>query len=172
MKSIFKPVLIACLMAAAGFTALAQPMAPYMHEGMGHRGMGTMDPARMQGFLDKKNAAFKQNLKISPTQEAAWNTYVAAMKVPADMMAKRSEMADVAKLPTPERIDKMKALRAQHITEMNAVMDQRGEATKVFYAVLTPEQKKIFDDRSQHQWGAHGHMRDAEGHHGPAQNKP
>ncbi len=36
----------------------------------------------------------------------------------------------------------MKALRA----ERNARMDQRADATKTFYAALTPEQKKTFDE--------------------------
>lgn len=48
----------------------------------------------------------------------------------------------MAKLPTPERIDKMKALRSQHMSDMTTAMDKRGEATKALYAALTPEQQK------------------------------
>ena len=45
------------------------------------------------------------------------------------------------KLTTPERIDQMQALHAQREAEMK----KRGDATKTFYAGLTPEQKKTFD---------------------------
>ena len=43
------------------------------------------------------------------------------------------------------RIDKMKALRTQHMTDMNAAMDKRDQATKTLYAALSPEQQKVFD---------------------------
>ncbi|MEO6322967.1 MAG: Spy/CpxP family protein refolding chaperone, partial [Polaromonas sp.] len=68
------------------------------------------------------------------------------------------------KLATPERIDKMRALRTQRMTEMNAEMDKRGEATKAFYSALSPEQKKTFDAEHQKmgQHKGHGHGR---GHH-------
>jgi hypothetical protein len=47
----------------------------------------------------------------------------------------------MAKLATPERIDRMRAVRAQR----NAEMDKRMDATKTFYAALSAEQKKTFD---------------------------
>ena len=49
----------------------------------------------------------------------------------------------------------MRALRNQRMAEMNAAMDKRGEATKAFYAALTPEQQKTFDaEHKKH--GPHG----------------
>jgi Spy/CpxP family protein refolding chaperone len=53
----------------------------------------------------------------------------------------------------------MKALRTQRMTEMNAEMDKRGDATKAFYAALSPEQQKIFDaeHRKMGQREGHGH---------------
>lgn len=171
MKSIFKPVLLAALLASAGMAAYSQaPQAsagdmmaagPMMHEGgMHHERMGRMDPARMQAWIDKRLAALKAELKLTPAQEGAWTTFATAMKPSADMMktwqARRAERAEIAKLPTPERIDKMKALRTQHMNEMNAAMDQRGEATKAFYATLTPEQKKTFDAQTLRHHGRGG----------------
>jgi hypothetical protein len=50
----------------------------------------------------------------------------------------------MAALTTPERIDRMIAMRAQR----NAEMDKRFEATKTFYATLTADQKKVFDAES------------------------
>ena len=66
------------------------------------------------------------------------------------------------KLTTPERIDRMRALRAQQAAEA----DRRGEATKTFYAALTPEQQKTFDSRGQHMRGKGGHRGDRGHGHG------
>lgn len=138
-----------------------------MHEGRGHERMGTMDPAKMQAWMDKRNADLKAALKITPAQEGAWTTYTAAMKPPADLMGKHPDRAEMDKLTTPERIDKMKTLRTQHMTDMMTAMDKHGEATKAFYATLTPEQKKTFDDRAmRHQGGERRHGGDM-----PAQPK-
>jgi Spy/CpxP family protein refolding chaperone len=67
------------------------------------------------------------------------------MKPNAKMHENRPDRAELAKLTTPERIDKMKALRTQHMTDMNAAMDKRDQATKTLYAALSPEQQKVFD---------------------------
>lgn len=64
-------------------------------------------------------------------------------------------------LSTPERIDKMRALRSQHMTERTSAMDKRDEATKVFYAALNADQKKTFDTE---------HARIGR-HHGPHRGK-
>src|SRR5450830_1602702 len=169
MKSIFKPLLLAGLLATAGFAALSQPMGGGDCAGMTgdmHHRMGNMDPAKMQARMDKHFATLKTQLKLTPAQEGAWTTYTAAMKPPVDLMAKRAEYAELVKLPTPERIDKMKALRTQHMADMNAAMDQRGEASKAFYATLTPEQQKTFDAM-----GTGGHMGGMHRGKGPMQSK-
>ena len=170
MKLFFKPVLLAGLLTAAAFAAFAQTPAPadhagmmgaggpMMHDEMGHERMGRMDPAKMQAWMDKRLAALKAKLKLTAAQEGAWSTFTAAMKPTGAMLAKRPDYAELAKLPTPERIDKMKALHTQHISEMTAAMDQRGEATKAFYATLTPEQKKVFDDNAMRRPGHRGWM--------------
>lgn len=173
MKSIFKPLLLAGLLATAGFAALSQPMGGGDCAGMTgdmHHRMGNMDPAKMQAWMDKRLATLKTQLKLTPAQEGAWTTYAASMKPSADMMAKRAEYAELAKLPTPERIDKMKALRTQHMTDMTANMDQHGEATKAFYATLTPAQQKTFDTAAMHQ-GHGGHKGGSRGGKGPMQSK-
>ena len=143
------------------------------HDGMGHHRMGNTDPARMQAWVDKRNAELKAQLKLTAAQNGAWTTYTAAMKPPADLMAKRAaEHIELDKLSTPERIDKMKALRTQHMGDMNAAMDQRGEATKAFYATLTPEQQKVFDANTLRRHGAHGRKGGHWDSKTPAQPKP
>jgi len=160
MKSIFKPLLIAGLLATAGLTAFSQsPMSP-MGAGMG------------QARMDKHQAELKAKLKLSAAQEADWTTFVAAMKPPADMQARQAQHDELAKLPTPERIDKMKALRSQHMAEMTAAMDKRGDASKAFYATLTPEQKKTFDASMMPHHGDKGHMSGMHAGKGPAPAKP
>jgi periplasmic protein CpxP/Spy len=39
---------------------------------------------------------------------------------------------------------------------MTAAMAQRGDATKAFYAVLTPEQQKVFDASTTRHFGSAG----------------
>ncbi len=161
MKPVFKTLIVAGLLATVGFAAYSQ--SPGGMDMMGHDGgsrmghMGQRDPAKMEKMMAKRAAELKAKLKITPAQEGAWTTFTSAMKPPADMMAKRPDRAEMDKLSTPERIDKMHALRTQHMADMQAAMDKRDEATKTFYATLTPEQKKVFD-------AEHARMRD--GHHG------
>jgi hypothetical protein len=141
MKKLIQSMVVAGLMAAAGGTAFAQ-----MGEGMmGHEGMQHRDPAKMAQMHAKHLADLKAKLKITATQETAWNAFAEAMKPPTDMMNKRPDRAEMDKLTTPERIDKMRALHKEHMTVMEANMDKRAEATKIFYATLSAEQKKTFD---------------------------
>ncbi len=178
MKSVFKPLLLAGLLATASLAAFSQappadPMtgasAPMKHHGMRHHDrMGRMDPAKMQARMDQRNAELKALLKITPAQESAWTAYTAAMKPPTDLRANRPDRAALEKLPTPERIDTMKALRNRHMAEMSAAMDKRGEATKTFYAALTPEQQKVFDAKAMRRHGRDGRMGGPQHGKGPA----
>lgn len=183
MKSVFKPILLAGLLATAGFAAFSQAPAggdrgpmmgagSPMHEGYRHDRMGQRDPAKMQAWMDKRNTELKAKLKLTPAQEGAWTTYTAAMKPPADLIAKRPDRAELDKLSTPERIDKMKALRTQHMTDMTVAMDKRGEATKAFYATLTPEQQKVFDTSASRHHGRDGRKGGPRDIKAPAQVKP
>ena len=125
--------------------------------------MGHHDPANMQAMMAKRTAEMKAKLKITPAQEAAWTAFTTAMKPPAGGMGwhqSPEQRAELDKLTTPERIDKMRALRIQRMSEMNAMADQRGEAAKVFYAQLSAEQKAVFDAeynmRGMQRGGHHG----------------
>ncbi len=145
MKSVFKPLLISLVVATAGLSAYAQSGAPSPDgPGMNHR---HMDPARMQEMMAKRQAALKAKLNLAATQEAAWASFVAAMQPPSDMATRmgpenRKKMHDEwAALTTPQRIDKMNEMK----TRRDAEMAKRGDATKAFYAALSPEQQKVFD---------------------------
>jgi periplasmic protein CpxP/Spy len=150
MKKLIQSLVVAGLMAAAGGVAFAQAGGM-----MGHDGMGRGDPAKMAQMHAKHLAELKAKLKITTSQEAAWGSFAESMKPPADMMGKRMDHAELDKLPTPERIDKMRAQHKDHMAAMEAAMDKRGEATKTFYATLSPEQKKVFDEEFA-KMGHHG----------------
>jgi protein CpxP len=159
MKYLPKHILAAGLIAAAGFAVQAQPqpMAPGAAPGASAQdGRGHFDPAKRQERMARHLEAFKQKLQLSPAQEGAWNAFVAAIRPTATMQ--RPDRAEFARLTTPERIDRMKQLRAQRMAEM----DKRADATKTFYAALNPQQQKVFDEATLHmRWhGGHGH------HHG------
>lgn len=141
MKKLLKSLIIAGALTASGFAAYAQS-----HDGMsGHMDHGRMDPAKMEQMVNQHLADFKTKLKITPAQEGAWTSFTTAMKPSGEMMGKRPDRAEIEKLPLPERIDKMRALRKEHMAAMEAYMDKRDEAIKTFYAALTPEQRKIAD---------------------------
>ena len=165
----FNTLVLAGLLATVGTgAALAQAPAPAApppamgeHHGDQHMGMmGHQDPAKMQAWIAKHQADLKAKLKITAQQEAAWTTYTAAMQPPAHMgqPPMPGQRAEMDKLTTPERIDKMQALQTERMAERSAMMKKHGDATKAFYAVLSPEQKKTFD--AEH---AHGAPKD----HGP-----
>ena len=157
MSAALKPLLLASLMAGAAFSALAQtPSTGPMGGPGGEQGSmmrhGPMDPAKMQAMVAKRLAALKEKLKITAAQEGAWSAFTSTLQPSADLHKRRMEMrAGMDKLTTPERIDKMRALR----TQRDAEMDKRADATKSFYAALSPEQQKVFD--AQPMRGGHGH---------------
>jgi Spy/CpxP family protein refolding chaperone len=178
MKPVFTSLFVAGVLATAGFSAFAQPMGamdghPMMGAGgpMGHGGgpgmHGQRDPAKMEAFMAKRAAELKAKLKITATQESAWATFTTAMKPPAHMADNRPDRAEMDKLTTPERIDKMKVIRAQHMAERNAAMEKREEAVKTFYASLSPEQQKIFDAEHARLAAGIGHARNGGPGRGP-----
>ena len=180
MQSGFKSLLLAGLLASAGFASFAQtapadtakaPMAaasgPMQHRGaMGMH--GRMDRSKMEAMMAKHHAALKAKLKLTAEQEGAWTTFTTAMKPPAHMDHPRMDRAEMAKLSTPERIDKMHALRTQHMADMNAAMDKRDDATKAFYAVLNDDQKKVFDAEHARMGARHGEHHGSKGADKPA----
>ena len=146
---------LAGLLAAVGASAMAQvppagtapaATAAEKRDG-GHRMMGHHDPAKVQAWMAKREAELKAKLKITPAQEGAWASFTTAMQPPAGMGQRQTpeQRAEFAKLTTPERIDKMQAMRTQRMTDIKTAMDKRGEATKAFYAALSIEQQKTFD---------------------------
>jgi protein CpxP len=178
-RKIITGMIAAAALAASGSLVYAQPQNPGgeggYHRGgpdaghgmMGHGAMGRGDmghgereghnrhegfsnpAARVEGHL----AALKVELKITPAQEKAWQTF-------ADKSRKQAEA----------RI----ALHAQHTSDKPAAgvpqglasMEARTAAVTELYAALTPEQKAIADKQFSRghggfRHGGHGHHRNA-----------
>ena len=168
MKLLSKHTLLAGLLATAGFATMAQtpPTAPAAQAAPAH--MDRHDPAKWEARMAQRRAKhmaeFKAKLKITAAQEGAWTTFAASMQPPPHpMMGKdRAAMrADFARLTTPERIDKMRAMRSERAERM----DKRADATKTFYAVLTPEQQKVFDATTLRMMEHRGHKGGHGDHH-------
>lgn len=131
---------------AATAAANARQAAPAAADRADHR-------ERHRAHQAQRMAALKEQLKLTSAQEPAWSTFTSALQ-PGERRA-RLDRKEMDQLTTPERIDRMRALRAQRSAEA----DRRGEATKAFYAVLTPEQQKTFDAQARRQHPHHRHHR-------------
>lgn len=158
MKTLQKAFIIGAAvigMSSAAFSAQAQDATP-------HRQYAAtkFDPAKMAERMDKRMQKLHDALKLTSNQEGAWQTYASAIK--ADMPTTRPDFASFKNLSAPEKMEKRIEFAKTHITHM----ENHLAALKTFYAVLTPEQQKTFDQAMSH--GRHGRG----GHHGdPAARK-
>ena len=81
-------------------------------------------------------------LHLTESQETNWRAYQQALEQdPVTQARHQSAQMMMAGLPTPRRIDLLDANMQADLE----VMHRQGEATKAFYATLTPEQQKVFD---------------------------
>ena len=126
------------------------------------------DRAAHEKRMAEKAQKFQAALQLTDAQQAGWNSYREAIK-PAPR-GKRMDRESFAKLTTPQRIDLMQQKRA----ERNAQADRRAQATKTFYATLTPAQQKTFDAESLRFGPHHGkrHGPHGEHRHAPAAAAP
>jgi len=157
-QPLLKPLLMAGLIAGV-LTAQAQPAPPAGRPETPRTGRS----AEVQSHMNQRTNALKATLKLTPQQQAAWDQYAQAMKPAPHAHPSRAEMD---KLTTPERLDRMRELRRQR----DAEMDRRDDATRAFYATLSAEQKKIFDANTGRAMNDHGRRR--ERMHGPDGAKP
>ena len=140
----------AAFLAALALPALAQTPPPppaaatKAADAPARRPGGPDMQKRHEEHMAKRQAALKEKLKLTAAQESAWTTFTSAMQ-PGERPA-RPDPKELDKLTTPERIDRMRELRAQH----TAQAERRDEAVKKFYTALTPEQQKTFDTEARH----------------------
>lgn len=104
---------------------------------------GQKDDGKWAERRAERMTELKEKLKLTPEQEAAWDAFASASQpgmrhMGADRQAMRGEFE---KLNTPQRLDRMQAMSEVR----RARMAERAEATKAFYAQLTPAQQSVFD---------------------------
>jgi hypothetical protein len=110
---------------------------------MGH-GMGQQGRGNPAAAAEWRLSGLKSDLKITSAQESAWKAYADQAKQQAEAMQK--QMANVqgnTQATAPERLE----LRNQFMKQRQEQMEKGSAAFKELYAVLSPEQKAIADQR-------------------------
>ncbi|HUX62546.1 Spy/CpxP family protein refolding chaperone [Sulfuricella sp.] len=130
-RNIFLIGLAAIGLGTAPVLALANP-------GCGPMGAGS---GKFAERIEKRQAELHDKLKLTPVQETAWKSFSEKMKPTG--ARNRPDRSELASLHAPERMEKMLTMMKEHESQMAV----RVAAVKEFYAVLTPEQQKLFDDQ-------------------------
>ena len=151
MKALHKAFVIGAALFSFGAMAAETPQHQYAAT--------KFDPVKMQERMDQRAKRMHDALKITPAQEAAWQAYLSALK---SNMPQRGQFDRAAfkQMPAPERMEKRIEMARSHITRM----ENNLAATKTFYAQLTPEQQKLFDEKAG-RFSQRGHMRMMRHHH-------
>ena len=93
----------------------------------------------------------KADLRLNPNQDAAWTVWVGKLNGDRNgWEEKRKAFQSWESLPVPDRMEQMLAFSKARIAKQEA----RLAATKVFYAMLSPEQRQTFD--KEFKFGHHG----------------
>ena len=109
---------------------------------------------KMKEHRAKRLADLKTKLQLNASQESAWSTFTQSRQ-PSEARAQRPDRDAFAKMTTPQRLDLMKERQASRMM----AFERRADATRSFYATLSPEQQKTFDAETLKMGGR--------GHHGP-----
>jgi protein CpxP len=148
MNTFRKSIVVAVASLGLGTAALgASDPGAGSTGGSSHWGAFGSHGAKSAERMAKRQAALHDKLGVSAAQEAAWKTFTDKLKATAPV---RPEVAPVSTMTAPQRADRMVA--SLQTAQQQAVM--RAQAVKEFYAVLSPEQQKIFDSQFQ---GRHHH---------------
>ena len=156
MKTLHKAFVIGA--AVLGFGAAALPAIA--EEAPQHQYAATkFDPVKMQERMDAHAKRVHDALKITAAQEGAWQAYLSALK---SNMPQRGQFdrASFKTMPAPERMEKRIEMAKSHLSRIESNL----AATKTFYAVLTPEQQKLFDEKAGH-FGHGMHRHAMRNHH-------
>ena len=153
MNTLHKGLIIAIATIGLGTIAVAAPDQAAQTPGTSwHSGASGQHGEKFAERMAKRQAALHDKLALTPVQEAAWQVFTAKMQATAPT---RSDARPATPLTAPERAERMAAFL--QIAQQRAT--SRVQPIKEFYAVLSPEQQKIFDSQFQ------GHRRHHHGHH-------
>jgi protein CpxP len=154
MNTLRKNVLIALTVLGMGGAAVAVQAQTAGPEGR-HANAATQQEraAKWSAHFAKRQAKLHDALQLNGGQESAWAAYQAAIKPQPGMMGMHGDRAAWAALSAPARMEKMIAMSKQR----TALMESRLGALNTFYSVLSPAQKKVFDENTR--GGGHRHHR-------------
>lgn len=150
MNILRKSMIVGLTMLSIGSAVIAAPA----QETPQHRAYAEtkFDPVKRAERIEQRQQKLHDALKLTVNQEAAWKTYIAA--VTPQKPAGRVDRASFKELNATQRAEKRLEMSRARV----AHQETRLAALKTFYAALTPEQQKVFDEQSAH--GRHkGHHR-------------
>ncbi len=144
MKSYAKPLCIGLTLlslAAAGPSWAEAPAAPAPN-GIGAEPGGPWG-GHKERFIAERLAQLHTELKLAPAQEADWKTWSGKVdQARSEKKEARPDFEAMKKLPAPDRLQKM----IEFGKARQAALEDILAATKTYYATLSPEQRKVFDD--------------------------
>ena len=121
----------------------AMGQGPMGHGPMG-RSMGPHAYGNPTAFSDWRLSGLKSELKITADQESAWKAFADQTKQQVEaMQAWMTSVQVSAQATAPERFE----LHNQIIKKRQEQLEKTSTAFKDLYAVLTPEQKALADQR-------------------------
>lgn len=97
------------------------------------------NPEQFARRVERKQLALREALKLHTAQEPAWKDFTDRTRPTAPIVVPNK--GQMAKLSAPERMEHMLAT----MREGEQRLQVRLDATRSFYAVLTPEQQHTFD---------------------------
>lgn len=100
----------------------------------------TQQVAFVQANFVKDKIELRDQLCLNAEQEIAWSDFISS--IPAPTKPSRIDRAAMDKLTTPERLEQ----QLNQLKEQEAKITSNLLALKTFYASLTPEQQKSFDE--------------------------
>lgn len=149
-----KKIAVAAVALAGGLAVLAplagaaQPAPPPLSAEAGRAPGPHMRPTMTHEQRAERIAErLRTQLQLQPNQEGALRAYVSALTPKPGQRAERAKQrGEFARMTTPQRLDAQRA----RLAERTAAFERRAEATKRFYAELTPSQQKAFDALRPH----------------------
>ena len=149
MNTLRKGLVIAVATFGLGTFAAAAPsqvaQAPVTSSASGQHG------EKFAERMAKRQAKLHDKLALTPAQEGAWQSFTARIQA---TVPTRSDARPAKTLTAPERAERKAAFL--QVAQQQAA--SRVQPIKEFYAVLSPEQQKIFDSQFQgrrHHFGHH-----------------
>ena len=120
-------------------------VAPALAQNQQMQGQQMQGRQQGQSSPEQDFASLHNALHISAQQEAAWAAYRAAAPSPEATEQRRNAAAQMfPTLTSPRRIDLVEAEMRQELVELQ----RQSAALKALYGSFTPEQQRVFDERT------------------------